>query len=312
MDDAAIRKALVEQFEDGHDPDEMHEIYHEDAVLEFPQSGERFIGKQNFLTWRKKYPAEVDYRLRRITGHDDLWVVELLVSYNGSAPIMGVGIMQFRGDRIAHETIYAGAGFERAAWRVEWSSPFDPLASVEPSAWRDGVPFGLDSERPGRITADEATTRAELVRHWDYEGVDFDKSHEIYHDDAILEFPQSGERFVGKNSFLTWRRKYPAKLDFRIRRFTNRDDLWVTENLITYDGGEPMFTLNILQFRDDRIAREYIYVLEGFDAADWRSEWSTPFDRLASVAPTEWREGIPFGLESERPRADATPAGSRA
>ena len=148
---------------------------------------------------------------------------------------------------------------------------------------------------------DESTVRAALVRHWEFEGVDYDVSHEIYHDDAILEFPQSGERFVGKANFLTWRKQYPAKLDFRIRRITGTGDLWVTENLISYDGSPPMFTFNVLQFRDGRIAREYIYVLDGFPAADWRRPWSTPFDPLASVAPANWKAGERFGLEADDP-----------
>ena len=48
------------------------------------------------------------------------------------------------------------------------------------------------------------------LEHWQYEGIDFDRSHRMYHEDAILEFPQSGERFVGRDAFLTWRRQYPA------------------------------------------------------------------------------------------------------
>jgi hypothetical protein len=145
MDDAAKRRAIVQQFEPGRDLDKTHEIYHDDAVLEFPQSGERFVGKENFLTWRKQYPAKVDYRIRRITGHGDLWVVELLVSYNGSPPMFGLGVMQFRGDRIAREIVYAMEGFEAAAWRTEWATPFDPLASVSPSEWVDGAEFGLEA-----------------------------------------------------------------------------------------------------------------------------------------------------------------------
>ena len=151
---------------------------------------------------------------------------------------------------------------------------------------------------------DDAAIRKALVRHWEFEGLDYDKSHEIYHDDAVLEFPQSGERFIGRQNFLTWRKKYPAKLDFKIRRMTGRGDLWVTENLISYDGSPWMFTLNVLQFRGDKIAREYLYVMEGFEAADWRTTWVTAFDPLASVRPTEWREGDTFGLEFEQLRTD--------
>jgi SnoaL-like domain len=151
MEDAAIRAALVRQFEEGRDLDATHELYHDDAVLEFPQSGERFVGKDAFLTWRKRYPAKVDYRIRRITGHDDLWAVELLASYDGSAPMFGVSILRFRDDRIARESIYVMAGFEAAAWRSEWVTPFDPLASVAPSEWREGEPFGIEPDQSGSV-----------------------------------------------------------------------------------------------------------------------------------------------------------------
>ena len=47
------------------------------------------------------------------------------------------------------------------------------------------------------MSMDEASVRAQLERHWEYAGTDQDIAHEIYHDDAVLEFPQSGERFEG-------------------------------------------------------------------------------------------------------------------
>jgi hypothetical protein len=144
MDDAAVRRALVEQFRNDRDLDETHEIYHDDAVVEFPQSGERFVGKANFLTWRKRYPADVEYRIRRISGSDELWVIELLVSYNGRPPLFGVSVVQLRGDRIARESIYAMEAFEAATWRSEWATRFDPLASVSPSEWGEGTGFGLE------------------------------------------------------------------------------------------------------------------------------------------------------------------------
>jgi SnoaL-like domain len=144
MDDTLIRAALVRQFAADRDLDETHDIYHDDAVLEFPQSGERFIGTPSFLTWRKRYPANVDYRLRRITGHGDLWVVELLVSYNGSPPMFGVSVVQFRGERIARESIYVMEGFKANDGRAEWATPFDPLASVAPSEWGEGTAFGIE------------------------------------------------------------------------------------------------------------------------------------------------------------------------
>jgi hypothetical protein len=145
MDDAAIRRALLRQFEDGRDLDDTHELYHDDAILEFPQSGERFVGKANFLTWRKQYPAKVDYRVRRMTGHGELWVLEIVVAYNGGAPMLGLSMVQFRGDKIARESIYVMEGFDAPDWRAGWATRFDPLGSVPPSEWREGTEFGLEA-----------------------------------------------------------------------------------------------------------------------------------------------------------------------
>lgn len=64
-----------------------------------------------------------------------------------------------------------------------------------------------------------------LRRHWEYASTDQDITHEIYNDDAVLEFPQAGERFEGVENFREWRRQYPAKLQFRTRRITHRGDL---------------------------------------------------------------------------------------
>lgn len=136
----------------------------------------------------------------------------------------------------------------------------------------------------------EQAIREALLRHWKFAGVDEDQSGAIYHDDAILEFPQSGERFSGVQNFQTWRKQYPAKLDFRVRRVTHDGGLWVVENLIRYDGGPWMFTVSILQFRGTKVAHERIYVTEGWDAAEWRQPWVERFDPLEAITPDDWRK----------------------
>ena len=102
------------------DPEKAHEIYTDDAVLEFPQSGERFEGVENFREWRSQYPADTTFEFREIRGRDDLWIVELSVSYDGGAENFGVSIHEFRGDRIARETIYVAEGWEPPEWRAKW------------------------------------------------------------------------------------------------------------------------------------------------------------------------------------------------
>ena len=127
---------------------------------------------------------------------------------------------------------------------------------------------------------DEKNLLLALRRHWEFEGKDYDVSHEIYHDDAVLEFPQSGERFEGVENFKTWRKQYPAALKFHIRRITHRDNLVVAENLISYDGKPWTYTVNLLEFRGDKVAHERIYIMEGWEAAEWRAPWraETPAD----------------------------------
>jgi hypothetical protein len=115
--------------------------------------------------------------------------------------------------------------------------------------------------------------RAVLQRYVDYSGVDTDIAHEMYHEDAVLEFPQSGERFEGVANFREWRRIYPAKVDFEIRRVRGRDDLWVMELRFRYDGGRWNYGVSILEFRGEKVARESIYSAEPWDAPAWRARW---------------------------------------
>ncbi len=112
-----------------------------------------------------------------------------------------------------------------------------------------------------------------LRRHWEYSGKDEDLAHEIYHDDAVLEFPQSGERFEGVENFREWRRRYPANLKFHTRRITHRAGLVVVQNMISYDGAPWLYSVNLLEFRGDRVAHERIYITEGWEAAEWRTPW---------------------------------------
>jgi len=122
---------------------------------------------------------------------------------------------------------------------------------------------------------DEATVLARLRRHWEFAASDQDVSHQIYHDDAVLEFPQSQERFEGKQNFITWRRQYPARVDFRVRRIRGGGALWVAELSIRYDGSPWQCGVSILEFRDDKVARETIYIAEGWQAPEWRAPWRT-------------------------------------
>jgi SnoaL-like protein len=101
------------------------EIYAEDAVVEWPQGGERLRGRAAITGFRSTYPARQRFELHRTTGCHDLWVNEYTIHYD-DRPVMAVGIMEFRGDRVVRERIYFGEPWEPPAWRARWVERFDP------------------------------------------------------------------------------------------------------------------------------------------------------------------------------------------
>jgi ketosteroid isomerase-like protein len=121
---------------------------------------------------------------------------------------------------------------------------------------------------------DQEGARAALQQYLDYSAAgDTDRAHEVYSDDAVLEFPQSGERFEGVANFREWRRGYPAKVDLEIRRVRGGGDVWTAEVAVRYDAGSWNYGVSILEFTDGKIAGETIYYAEPFEAPEWRAKW---------------------------------------
>jgi ketosteroid isomerase-like protein len=125
---------------------------------------------------------------------------------------------------------------------------------------------------------DEAI-RAALDQHWAAsDRNDFETEHAIYHADAVLEYPQSGERIRGRSNIQITRAKQPSQKRFAVRRIIGGGDLWITEYILTYDG-EPSYTVSIMEFSGDRVARETQYFANPFAASAWRSQWVERMDR---------------------------------
>ena len=103
--------------------------------------------------------------------------------------------------------------------------------------------------------------------------LDIDRAHDIYHDDVIVEFPQSDERISGKHNIYELRAHYPSKLTFKILRVRGEGNIWVIEYIITYDGGRPVNIVNIMEFRDGKVALETLYFADPFEPPEWRSQW---------------------------------------
>jgi ketosteroid isomerase-like protein len=125
---------------------------------------------------------------------------------------------------------------------------------------------------------DKDQIRSALDRHWSASDAgDFDTEHDIYHDDAVLEYPQSGERIRGRRNIQTTRTLQANKKRFQVRRILGYGDLWITEYVLSYDG-QPSYTVSIMEFRDGKVARETQYFGDPFEASAWRAQWVERFD----------------------------------
>ena len=115
--------------------------------------------------------------------------------------------------------------------------------------------------------------RAALDQHWAASDAnDFQTEHLIYHEDAVLDYPQSGERTRGRRDIQGQRASQPSRKRFTVRRIIGGGDLWVTEFILTYDG-KPSYTVSIMEFRGDKVARETQYFADPFEAPASRSRW---------------------------------------
>ena len=121
MGDREIRAALDLHWaaSDANDFEVEHRIYAEDAVLEYPQSGERIRGRRHIQSSRTAQPNDKRFTVRRILGTADLWVTEFVLSYDGQ-PSHSVSIMEFKDGKVIRETQYFGEPFEPGPSRAQW------------------------------------------------------------------------------------------------------------------------------------------------------------------------------------------------
>src|ERR1700680_3370078 len=120
---------------------------------------------------------------------------------------------------------------------------------------------------------DDRTVRVALERHWNAsDASDFKVEHEIYREDAVLHYPQSGALIRGRHNIQESRSVQPNKKRFTVRRIIGSDDLWVTEFVLTYDG-RPSYTVSIMEFLDGKVARETLYFGDPFEPGPSREQW---------------------------------------
>ncbi|GAA1816259.1 nuclear transport factor 2 family protein [Agromyces neolithicus] len=112
-------EALVATLNAG-EVDGMDAVFHEDSIIEWPQSGERIVGGDNRRGIYGSFPRLPTITPRRLTGSGDLWVLEAALDYGDGTPYQVVFIFELRDDLIAKETAYWSTPFPAPEWRTAW------------------------------------------------------------------------------------------------------------------------------------------------------------------------------------------------
>jgi hypothetical protein len=121
MDETGSHKAVERVWEcvNSRNWGDLEELFHDDFVQEWPQSGELIRGKRNAIASMVSYPDLPRAATRRIVGRGDLWLAERTLDYAGKT-VYAVSIFEFRDGKIARETDYLGDPFEPMEWRTPW------------------------------------------------------------------------------------------------------------------------------------------------------------------------------------------------
>jgi hypothetical protein len=125
---------------------------------------------------------------------------------------------------------------------------------------------------------DDNDVRDALQSHWAFSDAnEFDAEHRIYRADAILEYPQSGERIRGRDNIKASRVAQPNAKRFTVRRILGGGDLWISELVLTYDG-QPFYVVSIMEFEEGEVVRETQYFGDPFDPGPSRAQWVEPIE----------------------------------
>ena len=259
--------------------------------------GPRRRGKAStFATWSPTSPA-VTYTVKLEDmrsedsdaifcsgGHGPIWdlagdpnsIVLIESFYTSGEPVTAV----CHAPAVLHQLNYQGTPIAKAKRVLGFANSEDELtdvignqtSSTRPST-RDGTVGSASMTRNGSGRMDENEIRKALNRHWAASDAnDFDVEHDIYREDAVLEYPQSGERIRGRHHIQASRAAQPNAKRFTVRRIVGSGDLWVTEFILTYDG-RPSYSVSVMEFLEGKVARETQYFGDPFEPGPSRAQW---------------------------------------
>jgi predicted SnoaL-like aldol condensation-catalyzing enzyme len=106
---------------------------------------------------------------------------------------------------------------------------------------------------------------------------DWETASRYLHDDFVQEWPQSGERIVGRDNAVAINQNFPGGLPtMRFRRTLAGGDLAVLEVELTYADGDRYLGVSVVELRDGKVVKQTDYFAQPFQAPEWRAQWVEP------------------------------------
>ena len=88
-------------------------------------------------------------------------------------------------------------------------------------------------------------------------------------DDYVMEMPQSGERFRGRENMRAFQEAHPTPpSSIQLRRVLVKEGLWVVEAVIDYGCGQVSDAVLIYELHDGKMWRDRWYFAEPFEAPE--------------------------------------------
>ncbi|HEX2030590.1 MAG TPA: hypothetical protein VHL78_04205 [Actinomycetota bacterium] len=259
------------------DFDALRGMRHPGWTAEWPQSGERVPSHDADVAIHEAYPGYPAHQLAHVAGRDErwtlaptmtpvrvvgaggVWAAELLLDYGDGRRYHSPGIVELRDGLVWRETVYWAAPFEAPAWRADLVEAIE-AGAVDVSA--DGGP-------------EEEEAHVEAVRRYADAAAAGDLASALrglYHEDAVEDIPQSGERVRGVERMIAIVERHPATPRLELRRAAPIGNVVLTEKGLRY-GDDLWLEFAVKEFRGDRVARVTEYFAQPFEAPEWRARW---------------------------------------
>jgi ketosteroid isomerase-like protein len=121
--DTTGNRAVIGEFLEAaerRDFDAMARLAHDDIVMEWPQSGERFRGKENALGAMDSQEQKPEFAGEpRVIGSGEVWVVMMPLRY-GDEVHHYVGVLELEDGKVRRTTEYFGAPFPAQDFRAKF------------------------------------------------------------------------------------------------------------------------------------------------------------------------------------------------